>query len=902
MQLVEGKVKIVSSNSRSRRSLILVVSLVAIVIFSLTILVRVPKTAQAANLSDCVSSSGANSVPSIHSACGLCGGITDTVRRGTLWINNTSTKNSAIVNADSSAGTVDFKLWGQVYACGSTNTSAMNAYSIWFAEAGKMKDTDPKVDFITVNSSTMYRGSTSGAFTWSGGGHITGTIDLAKFKANPNTTCTDLGGGAKECTHTVSVNRCSTNRTYANATGDQNPGTGCYGDDSVITLRLDGVDTDDEESEAHIYSQSTIKIDERGDIGNHDKTTSPDGSTSILISTDQDSVEVQFQHELHYVVEKGDFATADVFDEDVKVKYKILNENDNVVHAEETWTISKPSSPKSDQELTNIQTETVTVNGLVPGVPKQVCRKIAYKDKYLWFKVTEDEDSPGGTHAANHVKYHWGIDSSRGNEDSVVCVTVTRAKDPGGTGPKAGGSANETIFFAGETAEIGWDVNANGVNVRRLVGKQAIVFNYSVEVPQAGATTGDSRYHGSEACNHYEGKSALRCSTLNDAALTDTITPPSPAYISSAQLDNVRRTIAVPDNVGWKYCTSYAYRFEYWYAYIIDGVTTWTHERAKDYWFVYNSVCRTIAKKPSMAVWNSGLMSTAGVVTSLSPRFVSNDIMGKFSNDASLTSIRTLYGSWSEHLGVIGSSVNGFASGSSLARGGVYSAGDNSFCDNHSKMTIANVDCSNSGYSGITTSSAYFTRIDTYLKNRAEPYASLSALGVTGGDTITISSNKIIRTPGVLRIDKNIVLADTPYSSVYQLPRVVIFADSGVEIASDVTRIDAWIFTNGKVDTCVDFARRDTQAVAVQNNGVVYNNPVCSKQLVFNGPVYARDGVVLKRHYGSDKSPSGTSGVRYTPAEVFNLSGSDYLWAYAQAGRYSSSYTETYTRELAPRY
>ena len=64
----------------------------------------------------------------------------------------------------------------------------------------------------------------------------------------------------------------------------------------------------------------------------------------------------------------------------------------------------------------------------------------------------------------------------------------------------------------------------------------------------------------------------------------------------------------------------------------------------------------------------------------------------------------------------------------------------------------------------------------------------------------------------------------------------------------------------------------------------------------------ARSGVVLNRHYGSDKSPGNTSGTRYAPAEVFNFGGDDYLWAYAQAGRYSSSYTETYTRELAPRY
>lgn len=549
----------------------------------------------------------------------------------------------------------------------------------------------------------------------------------------------------------------------------------------------------------------------------------------------------------------------------------------------------------------------MSVNGLEPGVPKQICRKIAYEDKYFWFKTTKDEDSPGGTHASNHIKYHWGIDTSRGNEDSVVCVTATRAKDPGGAGPKASGSANETIFFAGETADIGWDVNASGVNVRRLTSKQAVVFNYSVEVPQDGATTGNSRFRGDGACSHYTSKQGLRCTILDDAALTGSITPSSPAYASSAQLGDARRTIAVPDNVGWKYCTSYAYRFEYWYAYVEDGVTSWTHESAKDYWFVYNSACRTIAKKPSMAVWNSGIMNTGNIATSLSPRFVSDNIMGKFSDDPSLNGTRILYGSWSEYLGVIGGGVDGFSSGSSLAAGGIYNTKDNNFCNNHSKMTIANVDCKEIGYSGITTSGAYFTRIDTYLKNQAEPYVSLNMLGPVNGDTITVNGNKIIHTSGKLKIDKNIVLANTPYESIYQLPRVILFADEGVEIDSNVTRIDAWIFTNGKVNTCVDFAPsntadRGTEAIAIQNSGAVYNSSLCSRQLVFNGPVYAKDGVILSRHYGSDKSPAGTSGVRYTPAEAFNFGADDYLWAYAEAGRYPSSYTETYTRELPPRF
>lgn len=880
----------------------------ALAVLSLPVIFAQPRSARAADLSTCVADSGASSVPSIHSACGLCGGTSDTTRRGALWINNSSSKDSAIVNADSAAATVSFYLRGQVYACGNSSTDALNAYAIWFAEAGHMKTSDPKVDFITVSSTSMNRGSTSGAFTWSGGGYITGTIDIAKFKANPNTTCTDLGGGAQECTHTVSVNRCSSNCTYENETGDQNPGTGCYGDDSVITMRLDGVGPTEESSDAYFYSNSLIKIDAQGsDIGAHSKKTSNDGSTTVLFSTDESSVDIQFQHELHYVVAAGNFASADVFDEDVIAKYKILDQAGAAVQGETEWKIAKPTDPKSNQDLTGIRQETVTVN-LNPGETKTVCRRIAYEKKYLWFKITDDEDTTA--HAIDHVRYHWGIEKSSGNEDSVTCATVTRPNNPGGSGPYAKGSANGTIFFAGEVGRVGWNTKASGVNVRRLVRKQGVVFNYSVETGQSGSTTGESRYNkdnkGNEvndACEYYTGKGALRCSVLNDTALTGEIhLTPAETYSSSDSVPGAERDMAVPDNVGWKYCNSFAYRFEYWYAYVEDGVYSWTHDANRDYWFVYNSACRTIAKKPAIAIWNGSMMSGGGVITSLSPRFKSDDIMGKFANNKELVKTRHMYGSWAEYLDVVYGDLDGLGSGAAFSIGGRHdSGGEKEFCDQHARLTIQNVDCGHLGRSGVLANSAFTARLQTYLADQSENYTTLDSLGSVSGETVTVSQSKIIQVNGDLNINKNIVLANGPYQSIYRLPRVIIFVKGNVNVASNVTQIDAWIFASGTVDTCKDFNSGKTEAVAVQNNGAIYNSPACSRQLVFNGPVYAHK-LALHRHYGSDKTPKSTSGDRQTPAEIFNYRLDDYLWAYAQSGRYASSYTESYTREVAPRF
>ncbi len=55
----------------------------------------------------------------------------------------------------------------------------------------------------------------------------------------------------------------------------------------------------------------------------------------------------------------------------------------------------------------------------------------------------------------------------------------------------------------------------------------------------------------------------------------------------------------------------------------------------------------------------------------------------------------------------------------------------------------------------------------------------------------------------------------------------------------------------------------------------------------------------------SNPNPPNTKAAesdRFSPAEIFSLGADDYLWAYAQAGRYNSSYTDAYTRELPPRY
>ena len=164
-------------------------------------------------------------------------------------------------------GDIPIKLWGQVYACGSNIQTAMGAYSIWFSPSGQYRTNDPRLDFISVPS-PLLRGATSGPYTWSGGGATTGTLNIDRFRQVAS--CTALGDDIEQCRYVVSVNRCSTNRAYVNETGDHNPGTGCYGDDSEIILIIEGGTPTPQVSTSYFESQSTIHIaSQNGDVDDH---------------------------------------------------------------------------------------------------------------------------------------------------------------------------------------------------------------------------------------------------------------------------------------------------------------------------------------------------------------------------------------------------------------------------------------------------------------------------------------------------------------------------------------------------------------------------------------------------------------------------------------------------------
>ena len=633
--------------------------------------------------------------------------------------------------------------------------------------------------------------------------------------------------------------------------------------------------------DAHFYSTSSVRIPaQNGDVSTHQLTSSEDGQVKVTLGTDGDSFTAEFWHNIYYVNDTS-YNPEDQFD-DVSTNWSVSGANTSG-----TFTTNGKSNAS-----TEVSRKTVTIS-LAPGETKTVCHIMSYQPKYIsfdredigWWDYHYDLEGHYTGKSWVHEYYYFHNAGSSGSGSSRACVTVTRPNDPSGPGPNnPAGTTSSDVLFAGEDATVGWDTSATSYGVRRYAASQAIVYLVPVNINYYdGIATGEDRYRGGDTCTYYEGKASP---DYCDSLYSESFSPgPDEEYTSFIK----QASVTVPDSVGYKYCNSFGYQYQYWYAYNYGGGDEWHHDSARDYWYVYDAACRPIAKKPSLATWNNSILSNGGVQTSVSSRY-NPATMGTFASGA-----RTLYGSWTEYLNVIGGTVNGLTSGAALALGSSYQD-----VYNNSPLTIAN-NTTNLGSSGVQSSTALRTRLDTYLKNQGatDPGDTIGGSGWTDR-----TGTSIYHRQGDLNITGNITLSAGNYDNIYQLPQIVIFVDGNVNISSNVTQIDAWIIASSSstINTCSDFQVGVTEADAVGRS-----SNTCTNQLVFNGPVMA-GRLALNRSFGSDplisyrKGTFGANSDRQTPAEVFNYRADAYLWAYAQAGRYESSYTETYTRELAPRY
>lgn len=895
------------------------VAAVAVIILALPVWIM-PESAAAGSLANCESSSGAPDVTSVRNACNYCRTGSGS-SRGVLWIGGANSDvsrvsmNNDVVN-DGGIQYVTLALRGQVYSCRQTGTSSNIAWYIWFGKAGHDNANDTPVDFIENNSissgRSLYRGAGQGAtYTWySPLGQMTSIrINLTRFiEVATLTSERDADGDgvidSRVYEYTVSVNRCFS----PNSTGKYRNSSECYGDDSKIIIELSGVpcdpDTDpdccgtcDEPEEAngsgYFWSKSKVEAVAGSDVpGGIEAKSDEDGSEYILFSSDQDTVQVKFTHYMGYTNSTTfNMPLHTDHPPNPDTTYGVTQTADGSVSGSGAVSGVTFSGNAYGTAEAQVQESTVTVHLNEPGDTVKVCQKISYSPKnitYTGWTVNH------GTTLAPNTDWHYSWSGS-GNGASDVCATVTRPTEPGGGGPNAG-SVTSDIMFAGQDSTIGWDLNGPNWDVRRLREWQAVVYRIPVNVPHNSALytgTGMPLYGNQplNVCGWYG--SWDYCNVLSGRVGSFSREGEAHSYGPSAD-------IVVPDTVGYKYCNSFGYRYEYWwYSSSSDG-DGWHMD--KSYWYIYDAACRTIAKKPSASIWNGSFMTADGVKTSLSWRF-DNAVMGI---ETSAAGGRSLYGSWSEFMSVVGGANVGLTSGSIISRG--HSQGNDEICDgsiNNVALTIRNNNCSVLGHSQIFNNATYRYRLETYL----EKYGSSTWNKVSSIASIDTSRTNVVNLDGDVTLSSNIELANGPYDSIYKIPQVVIFINGDLKITKDVTRIDAWLIVSGDINTCSDFVPGSTQSEAVYTSGATYNSGVaCSKQLIFNGPVLARS-LTARRSYGSDNlvTTAGTFGSdsgygKWAAGEVFNFRADTFLWAYAQAGRYNSSYTESYSRELAPRY
>lgn len=702
-------------------------------------------------------------------------------------------------------------------------------------------------------------------------------------------------------------------------------------------------------SRSHVES---IKDNLAPDVVYHKASTYDNFSNSLKIdgdevtlrlSTDYTSAHATFRHDLGYYITFGEGITFNEGNDTIDytgmcTNWTIQSSETSGNGANGTYCAdTQPSSYRTDIHVTSNHTVNI---GNTEGAEAAAAEKITFKKKTIPILREEIKDANCGdggaddpkncSHDPKHWKYYVQAGSGSGEGSSAARIEYVRPTEPTGDGPSSSGngSADGSPMYAGEASQMIWQANAQPNTTRRVEEYQAIAFLVPVNWLTSNAKTIGTYQNANmrsfntpsrdrnrnDPCTFWRmqygwqlREAAGGCAPVSSVSQTF----PGGTIDAGEASVNGSASMAVPDWIGDKYCNSFGYKWGYYYGIkntkSNGGAWNWNFDN-QTYWVHYNAACRTIAKKPSVAFWNGGLFAGEGnVVTSTSTRR-QNPFVGVLASSMSTTQ----YGSWAEYL----ANVNGSVGGNSLAgmipglggMSGLFSSGaayawdgsSNSNALNNSPLTIQNVSSSILGYSGVSTNSAMISRLEAYFKKAATSNQSYFS-GVTN-----VTDSRIYYVDGDVEIADNITLNTTSKNSIYQLPQVVIFATGNINITENVTQVDAWLISKQKVDTCYNkFTVGLTQARV--NNNPIYADNTCQEKLNINGPVFAKT-ITTNRSFGSDGTSNNdydfvnTSNPRAVPAEVFNLSAESYLWAYAQAGRYSSSYTEAYSRELPPRY
>ena len=288
------------------------------------------------------------------------------------------------------------------------------------------------------------------------------------------------------------------------------------------------------------------------------------------------------------------------------------------------------------------------------------------------------------------------------------------------------------------------------------------------------------------------------------------------------------------------------------------------------------AVCVVIGKKPKTQVWGGDLF------------------VGGFVKASQSVKNSSLFGSWSEYGILAGKTITGAGSGAAFANGGLADGGSTSACK-YSNLSFANTpsgsSCSGTGignYTNMPTIPNVEASFPGGLAMPATTTTSISSGIYTAGDitleagNLDLGKSVIIKSTGTVRINGNQTYNPGPYTSISQIPQLVIIANK-IIINNNTTQVDAWLI-----------AKNDNKSGEIYTCEVVGDkSDKCNQQLIVNGPVMTNK-LYLYRTFGATADKPGD------PAEIFNLRADAYLWSMNRA--ISSGRIQTvYTTELPPR-
>ena len=317
--------------------------------------------------------------------------------------------------------------------------------------------------------------------------------------------------------------------------------------------------------------------------------------------------------------------------------------------------------------------------------------------------------------------------------------------------------------------------------------------------------------------------------------------------------------------------------------------------------YVYSGLtCFTLIGFPTTEIWGGNVYSEGDIKTKV---YEHGNYIFAAGAKATRTSSYAL-GSWADYGIISKGNIVGLASSKSLPRN---KTGNASIsipvydCDNH-RLTINNNGCSatsntppednvtNIGNS-IINSPRTKTKILSTYRGESDKYDYEATTVISSAGTLPNGRTKVFYSSGDIVINTDMKPYAASYSKVSDIPQYIVIAEGNINIAKNVTEVDAWLVANGTINTCTeaDGARNEAN---FRRNEHDYYKEECGNKLTINGPVYANK-INLQRTRYDNKTD--------TLAEKFDVSAFSFYWAYSQSSLGGKAST-AYMRNLPPRY